>query len=613
MKPILGIDLGTTKCVASVRIVDEFIEIAPVIGRFSSLKVLPSVFIQPASGKPVVGQDAVNEYGSDRRFRGQLIRNIKRWMKYNYPEGDRPARKFRSGNREFSPAEISSQFLRVLRDAALRETDTLKVLPKAKGLDWNNWLDSVVITVPAYFSPVERKATREAARLAGFAEDAVHLIDEPVAAALSQGVHEQAQQERILVVDLGGGTCDLTLLETGPGVFRELGRFGDNEFGGLEWDLELAKLALRKHPLPNVRHLMGDDGTADYCRFSRLFETSEEAKKFFSTPDNRRLTETVIELADQNLDDDSFGEPVKILRKEFDSATQSLAEYCGKLAERLLESADLPEKQGRGTAHDRWGFVQRVLLVGGGSQLNSVQQSIQRRLAKSAKLEIPPAAQLAVARGAAMFGQLLSKNVHLEGISHPRSPHDVGIMVVPKPVKRPLWSRLFESEKPPAPGQKPTFIFCPLIKCNATLPMDFGCQFPLNNHRSQSVQLDICFRQFTRTKPEGFLRLLRPVVFEDLQLNTASPDDRLQVMMRFDDRYDLHVRAQVRGKDVKVTLRSDDFDGGQRYAAASTSIAPPPDLARQKNRPGWVTVIGLGTAVLFAIVVTTIISGVLGH
>ncbi|MCX7406655.1 MAG: Hsp70 family protein [Planctomycetales bacterium] len=567
MKPIIGIDLGTTKCVASVRLGDEFVEISPVSGRFGGLMMLPSVFVHPSSGKPVVGEDAVREYGSDPNYRGQVIRNVKRWMKLNYPVGGEPAKKFKSGNRDFTPAEVSSHFLRLLRDAAKRETDRLKARPSAHGLDWDNWLDAVVITVPAYFSPIERLATREAARLAGFVEGAVHLLDEPIAAALSEKFHEQTLKERIVVVDLGGGTCDLTLLETGENGFRELGRFGDNEFGGLEWDLELAQLALRKHPLPGVRHLMGDDGTPDYCRYGHLFDEAEKIKKVFCARENRHMKQSTVDVADPDQPKEN-GQAV-INRQEFENLSNHLAQYCGQLADRLIESIDPTDVGATNTDQVSWAYINRVLLVGGGSQLVAVQEALQRRLNKTASLTIPQGSQLSVARGAAMFGQLLAKGVQLEGISHPRSPLDVGIMLIPVTAKPRFWRRWFgsgikSSKGDGSPASKPSEIFRPLIKCNVQLPTSVSYKFPLDNNTARIVKLDVCFRQYTRRRPDGVLMLLRSFAFTDLPPCIDPIQDRLHVFMEYDDRYELHVKARVRNQDVTVTIRPDDFRDGVR-------------------------------------------------
>lgn len=569
MKPILGIDLGTTKCVACVCLGNEFVEIPPVSGRFGGMTILPSVFFQPSSGGPVVGEDALSEAGFDPQFRGQVIRNVKRSMKHNFPEGIKPAKKFRSGNRDFTPAEISSHFLRVLREAAQRETDRLKARPSASGLAWNNWLDEVVITVPAYFSPVERRATREAARLAGFPEAGVHLLDEPVAAALSERIHEQTQQARILVVDLGGGTCDLTLLETGAGGFRELGRFGDNDFGGLEWDLEIAELALRKHPLPSVRHLYGPDGTPDYCRFAHLFAESEEAKKRFGAPESRRFTEFTVQVANPDRPQlDSLGEPVPIGRKEFDELSHRLAEYCGHLADRLIESIKPSELNHKQKQAATWADVDTVLLVGGGSQLGAVRETLQRRLKKPPT--IPAGAQLAIARGAAMYGQILSRGINLEGISHPRCPLDFGIMVTPKPegIMSKVLGRIFGrgAKLPRQNGSAehlPALKFRALIDRNTQLPFDYRAQFPLDSSDSERMLLEVCFRQYTRQKPSGFIRRLHLLEF-GFQRSANPARDRLVVSMRFDENYKLHVTAQCGGKSVTIKKDMDDLEGGER-------------------------------------------------
>ena len=91
-----------------------------------------------------------------------------------------------------------------------------------------------VITVPAYFDDAQRTATKEAGQIAGL--EVLRIINEPTAAALAYGLDKGAEDETILVFDLGGGTFDVSVLEIGDGVFEVKSTHGDTHLGGDDWD-----------------------------------------------------------------------------------------------------------------------------------------------------------------------------------------------------------------------------------------------------------------------------------------------------------------------------------------------------------------------------------------
>lgn len=549
MKPVLGIDLGTTKCVACVRLGDEFVEIPPDVGKPD--KMLPSLFIHLRDGSVQVGRVVEREYEQNPSYSGQVVRNAKRFMRLDGSYA------FTSGQKKFSPAEVLAEFLRALRKAAENYTDRLKAHPAAKGLDWSNWLDAVVITVPAYYGATERQATKRAARLAGFSPTDVYLLDEPVAAALANGVHTSQEEGRVLVVDLGGGTCDLTLLQTGgPKGFQELGRFGDNEFGGLDWDREISKRAIRKSDLKNLQpDLLGDDGLPDYMRYGEILRAAERAKILYVEDDRRQ--EFVLKLEDP--DDPTHARAVTMPRTEFDAVNTPLCEYVGHLADRLLESCGPRPKPEKPPAGVKWPEVQRVLLVGGGSQIPGVQAVLKQRW--GGDVTPPPAAQLAIARGAATYGQLLSEGKRLDGLSHPRCPHDIGVMAKPSPHRS--WFGWLSSlwGKPSTNGSAVKEEYVPLLWRNTQLPARFKGQFSLSS-RNPVVKIQICNLEYTRRKPKGAVNVLKTFKFSELPPITDGRHDMLLLDFEFDLDHCLHVKGSVRGQPIKASVV--DFAGEGR-------------------------------------------------
>ena len=93
-----------------------------------------------------------------------------------------------------------------------------------------------VITVPAYFDDAQRTATKEAGQVAGL--EVLRIINEPTAAALAYGLDKEAQDETVLVFDLGGGTFDVSVLEIGDGVFEVKSTHGDTHLGGDDWEFQ---------------------------------------------------------------------------------------------------------------------------------------------------------------------------------------------------------------------------------------------------------------------------------------------------------------------------------------------------------------------------------------
>ena len=225
---VLAVDLGTTTCMACVQAdgVGEPTVIVPDPINYPGAHFMPSAFCMTSSG-PLVGEQAVNKL-MDKRYADDVVRFVKRFM-------HEPDTIFCSNSKDFTPVQISGIFLHHLKKRAEEDLKTE--------------ISEAVITVPAYFGNVARQATCEAAvKYAGFDQDRVHLLDEPIAAAYGLNLHRSRRERLVMVADLGGGTFDATLLSIGTAVkeggFYELGRDGDSELGGLNWDEEIAKLAV---------------------------------------------------------------------------------------------------------------------------------------------------------------------------------------------------------------------------------------------------------------------------------------------------------------------------------------------------------------------------------
>src|SRR5437764_7460529 len=200
---IVGIDLGTTNSeVAYIR------DGQPHVCTEDGDPFLPSFVGLSEDGRLLVGKAAKNQWvlAPDR-----TIKSIKRKMGQDV--------KVKLGDQEYRPQEISAMILRALRDRASRELGQL--------------VTKAVITVPAYFNDSQRQATREAGELAGL--EVVRILNEPTAASLAYDP-SQSEMRRMLVYDLGGGTFDVSIVQSQEGVIEVLASHGDTQLGGDDFD-----------------------------------------------------------------------------------------------------------------------------------------------------------------------------------------------------------------------------------------------------------------------------------------------------------------------------------------------------------------------------------------
>lgn len=299
---MVGIDLGTTNS-----LVAHFENGSPVVLANESGETLtPSAVAIAEDGTVLVGRAArdrlVTAPDSGRAF-------FKRDM------GTTTTYKF--GGRTWTPVECSA--------LVLREMKRLAELRLGKPVD------SAVITVPAYFLDQQRQATVEAAQIAGLKVD--RLLNEPTAAALAYGYRNDAEINTLLVFDLGGGTFDVTLLESFEGVVEVKASSGESRLGGEDYTEALMEALIRKHnwkPEPAQR--------------IRFREQIEKVKRALTTE-----ASTQIMMGDKE---------VEVTRKDFGEATHELTLRLRPVVRRCLRDAQLTAKQ-----------LDGVLLVGGASRM----------------------------------------------------------------------------------------------------------------------------------------------------------------------------------------------------------------------------------------------------
>src|SRR3989344_7731646 len=265
MAKILGIDLGTTNSAMAVMEGGE----PKIIENAEGVRTTPSVIAVSKNGERLVGllakRQAVTNpkntlFGIKRlighRFDDEGVIRDKKNVSFTIERADNDGVKVDMGGKWYRPEEISAMVLQ-----------KLKVDAEAKV---GEKIIEAVITVPAYFNDSQRKATKDAGKIAGF--DVKRIINEPTAASLAYGLDKKGE-DKVLVFDFGGGTFDVSILELGDGVFEVKSTNGDNHLGGDDID-DLVIDYLAKE----FKNQNGIDLREDLSAMQRLRESAEKAK-----------------------------------------------------------------------------------------------------------------------------------------------------------------------------------------------------------------------------------------------------------------------------------------------------------------------------------------------
>jgi len=345
---IAGIDLGTTN--SAIGFLDEG---TPRLIEIDGCPTMPSCVGLDASGKILVGQAAVNQL---LVAPGRTVTSIKRQMGSEIP--------VKLGDREYRPEEISAFILKRLK----KEMETALDRPVKKA----------VITVPAYFDEKQRRATQDAAQLAGL--ESVRIFNEPTAAALAYNLQNEERQT-ILVYDLGGGTFDVSLVVCEKGLVEVKASHGDTHLGGDDFDELL------------VGHLSssweGDSplDTSDLKTSRRLKVAAEAAKCRLSDHPFASVREEYLD-TNSHLD-------IEVDRLDFEELVAPLLEKTwDAMREAMNDGKTLP------------GGIDKILLAGGSTRIPFIHRMIHERIGIAPSAELNP--DHIVALGAAIQGGIMA-------------------------------------------------------------------------------------------------------------------------------------------------------------------------------------------------------------
>lgn len=352
---IIGIDLGTTNSLVAVWEGEQARILPNALGSF----ITPSVVGLDDHGDLVVGEIARERLHTHPQLTASLF---KRYMG--------SARETLLGGRAYRAEELSAMLLRSLK------ADAERALGEP--------VHGAVISVPAYFSDAQRKATRVAGELAGLKIE--KLVNEPTAAALAYGL-QQRDEATFLVFDLGGGTFDVSIMELFEGVMEVRASAGDNFLGGEDFDELLVQHFVAKtvgEDLPDV---------ALPAIAHRLRSEAQRVRHVLGQTQNARFTlrehprEWSIELDQSDLPD--------IFRPLLDRVRAPIERA---LRDARIKVADLDE----------------ILLVGGTTRMPLVRKLVATLFGRIPSMQLNP--DEVVAQGAAVQAALVARNASLEEV-----------------------------------------------------------------------------------------------------------------------------------------------------------------------------------------------------
>ena len=456
---IVGIDLGTTHSSIGMHTPD-----GPVLFPNPHGQMLTPSVVSVAEGAVLVGQAARDRLVSHP---GESVAHFKRWMGTE--------RETRLGEHRFRPEELSALVLRSLladAEAAL-----------------GHKVEEAVISVPAYFSDAQRKATRAAGQLAVIRVE--RLINEPTAAALAYGLQQRDEEGRILVLDLGGGTFDVSVLELFDGIVEVHASAGDNFLGGEDFLEVLVNAFHAEHKLAPA--------SVTAAERAQLVRRLEQFKRELS-----QQPHATIEL---NIGGKDLSWTLEESRYE---------QLCAPLLQRMRTPIERAIRDARLKPE----ALDNIILVGGAVRMPMISRLVARMFGRLPLRHIHP--DHAIALGAAVAGGLKARDKSLQEIVLTDvCPYTLGTQV---------------SRQAPDGQMRPGY-FHPIIQRNSVVPVSREDRFHPTNPQQNHIVIDIYQGESPMVDKNIKLGELR------VPLSTRATDSDRSVTARFT--YDMNGLLQV--------------------------------------------------------------------
>lgn len=386
MSKVVGIDLGTTNSCVAIMEGDT----PKVLENSEGARTTPSI-VAYTDDQVLVGQAAKRQAVTNptntlfaikrligRKHEDSTVARDKEMVPYKIVAADNGDAWVSASDKKIAPQEVSAQILMKMKKTA---EDYLG----AK-------VTRAVITVPAYFNDAQRKATKEAGKIAGL--EVERIVNEPTAAALAYGLDKKGKDAKVAVYDLGGGTFDISIIESsdvdGEKQFEVLATGGDTFLGGEDFDRCIIEYLVSQFQKDH-----GIDLGQDPIAMQRIKEAAEKAKIELSSGQQTEINLSYISA-------DNTGPKhmvIKLSRAKLESMVEGLVDRTLETVKTALSDA------GNLSPSD----VDEVVLVGGQTRMPMVQSKVKALFSKDPRRDINP--DEAVAIGAAVQAGVLAGDV----------------------------------------------------------------------------------------------------------------------------------------------------------------------------------------------------------
>ena len=517
----IGIDLGTT--FSAVATIASNGEPKILLNRYNTTTT-PSV-IRISEGKVICGRDA------ERAFQAGMpdcFTAFKRYMgKFDWSriiEGE-----------VYDAEKLSGILLKHLKEDAESQL--------------GNTIENVVITVPAYFFSIEREATINAAKQAGFKK--IRIIDEPDAAALTYAFYNWRKNANILVYDLGGGTFDVTLVHLyNEGNVASIVSNGNSKLGGKDWDERLKSLLIEKcKQRINEEHL-DFDINSDNRTYAKIIGLTEEVKKGLSSGTSYKTELRITDVCDI---------PIEVTLEEFNLITKPLLQETVDLCQLVLNEAKIDKSQ-----------ITDILLVGGSTRMKQVSDYLEEIFGKRPIAHVNP--DEAVALGAAIetlkFDKayvghtIVSKDGNKE-VDRSTIPYLTGNPVSPKEKCRDINLLTLSEVTAHAMGiiakddDKKIYYNEIIIPSNHPRPVRYAKKFRYHTSSKSDNEIEIYVLQGSSNKPLECSVPFKYLVSGIRHIDKGSVGTLIRVQYTYDVNGIIRVQARQENDTVDLPIRKD--------------------------------------------------------
>lgn len=492
----IGIDFGTTY--SAMAFVDTDGE-AKIIKNAEGYNTTPSVFAwrETKDGKwePLVGITAKRQAVTNAE---NTVESIKRKMGTDY--------RVKIHENEYTPEEISAKILMKLKEDAEKY--------------FGEEVTDVVVTVPAYFRDGERKATMDAAEIAGL--NVKTIINEPNAAAMAFGLDRKPKEGRILVFDLGGGTFDVTALNAVDGNFSVVTNDGERLLGGNDFDARIITYIAEEFKRENDIDLRDNKEAVQ-----RLKDAAEKAKNELSFTKNTNINVPFI-VPERALNID-----MDLTREKFNELTEDLVEKTKDITEQMLERKGIKKEE-----------IDKIVMVGGCSRIPAIQEALKDIFGGKELIIHEP--DEAIAKGAAIQATLITEAITLEeeevrdklldevGITTTVTSHSLGIDAIIDDVPD---------------------VFSVIIEKDTKLPaMGYSHIYQTSIDYQTDMDIDVYEGENRTAKKNHFLGTLE---VHDIPSKRKGVE-KLEIAFDYDENNMLHVAAKVltTGKIAETDIKA---------------------------------------------------------